>query len=246
MIQNISYLLFHLGMAGYFIYAFFYPAETDFWLVKNGFPIIMLEFFGIFVMLGLAHFTGKDTGWRASGAYKHPKLKEVFEKISIKTGIPERRLDMLFTALIGLVMAFAFTAIFNIMLFVYFLVSVAVKYFSFLGREHLLHEGLEIGYMVLFLVFGMFFAMLFSFVFIFFPEHTALHQKTFFDVASQTGGSMSGAVVDNPGMITLWGMFYFVGMGLSKFIPIEWATQKWPERWRQKMLEKPGDKVESN
>jgi len=105
-------LFFYIGLA--------YPEQTNYWLVKNGLIIMILEFMSIFSMILLLVIANKDA--------------EIQLGVEVK-GILADRLSNRTNYFIGLIcvmiMALVFTSFFNIWLFIYFVISSVVKFIAF-------------------------------------------------------------------------------------------------------------------
>ena len=103
LLSKIPFLLFSAAMILFYYTGLAFPEETNFWLVSYGFPILMLEFLGICVIVLLLSIINKEN---------------------------QKRMPILGLIVIML-MAFAFTALFNIILYLYFLISTGIKYVAF-------------------------------------------------------------------------------------------------------------------
>src|SRR3972149_740288 len=62
-LEQLISVLFYAGMACWFLYAFFFPVESDYWLMRNGIPVMFIEFLTPFIALSLATLLRKETFW---------------------------------------------------------------------------------------------------------------------------------------------------------------------------------------
>lgn len=194
MLDRILPFSFNASMAAYFAYSFLFPAATGFWLVKDGFAIILLEFFSFFIILALATGLNKDSGWEYSGP------------------APGTRSFWLMLAAV-LAMAFLFSFVLGaLVLFGYFLLSLGVKAYQLHHLPDAKAEGQQVAFAVLFFLLGAFAAVALSpWLASQFPDSVAALSAAF----RQTGYDVEGDAVDNPGFIAIWGLLYFVGMALA-------------------------------
>ncbi len=210
--------LFNIAMALYFVYAFLFPESTDFWLVKDGIAILILEFLAVFVILITATALGKDSGW----TYEGPALNT-------------HSFWLLLAAILS--MALMFSVVLGVwVLFVYFVLSLGVKALQMRGQPDAKAEGLRAAYATLFLLLGAFGAVFVSPLLAgFFPDSVASLSE-----ALPTNGFDADGEAVNPAFIALWGAFYFVGIALitSRLLPMRTATpediEKWNARFRIK------------
>ena len=169
------------------MYSFFYPVESDFWLIKNGFLILIIEFFSLFIIVFLSDFW-QERQSRSEHKTIHP--------------------------LVGLCAVLLMTSIiiivFNPLLLLYFLVSIGVKFFRFRSETSRSTIAMNQVYSVIFLVLSAFATLLFSQIMLSFSDQIIAY-RSFFE---SLPGKMSGAVVDNPGFIAMWGFFYFIFLSI--------------------------------
>lgn len=195
--ERVLSLIFSTGMALYFIYSFFYPRETGFWLLRNGFPILMLEFFSVFTVLLVADILKKKTGWVSKS------------KGNAKLGL-----------LLILAMAFGVTYAFNVLLFFYFLLSTGIKFFECRSKKDMVSEAQQAGLSGAVFIASAFVSLVFGPLMKIFGTQISEYQLW----GSIPG--MSGAIVDNPGVLALWGFFYFTCMAAFSGINIRFPLRK--------------------
>jgi hypothetical protein len=87
-----------------------HPEESNYWLAKFGFAILILEFFSVFVVIALLELTDKASYRRASG-------------------VP------IFVIVVVTLLASAFSWLADIRSFVYFLVAIPIKFIAFRRME---------------------------------------------------------------------------------------------------------------
>lgn len=99
---KIPFFIFCFIMILLYYNGFIYPEETNYWIVVYGLPIIFLELLGLITFLFLIMIVEHEfyIGW-----------------------------PMIVLILIILI-TFFFTFLFNILLFIYFLISVLIKFFA--------------------------------------------------------------------------------------------------------------------
>ena len=165
-----------------------YPEQTNYWLVKNGVPIMLLEFLSIFSVILLLP---------TSLIEKHMLIKEAGLLANKKIG------RWIFLIAI-MCMAFFVTFIYNILLFFYFLLSNTVKYLAFIqiktskeGNETMKSFGVMVISVVL--------SFLLAFVFSFFINSIFSHQlyllNQFEEDVFQKSGVVGGS---NLGFFAIW------------------------------------------
>jgi hypothetical protein len=185
------YMGFNIVMAIYFMFAFFFPEQSGYWLVTNGFPIILIEFLSFFITIFLFDYWG--------GEQEVTIKKKCYSLLGL-CGI--------------LVMAGVAIIVFNPLLFLYLLVSVGIKFFMFKSKGTRLKARIIQVYSALILILTVMIAIVLSNVMLFFTDQIVAYQEFF----KTLPGTMSGLIVDNPGFIALWGCFYFVFLSLYEIV----------------------------
>jgi len=176
---------FNAFMALFFIYSFLYPTENGYWLFYYGFPIMVLEFMGVFVGIYFAFIRSK--GSANPGA--------------------------LIFLVVPLILAFMFTFLINILLFLYFLVSTAVKHFASSTEHH--GAKLVFAKAVAAIVLSMFLAIVLSFVLnAIFPENQGFPDEGPGSLLKPSSTPSNVKVTVNialdPSFIMAWGACYYI------------------------------------
>jgi len=187
MIERILAIGFYIGIAAYFIYSFFFPVETDFWLMRNGFPIMILEFLTPIVILIIGKYHGKETGFKSTGT-------------TSKEGL---MVALLVVCIAALIVSFSVS---NLLLFGYFLLSVILKFINSKSKIDMRIEGRGVFFTVVMWGVSMISAVPFSGIFLLFPSKIAEHVN----FLKTLPGEHAGAIIDNPGLLVMWGTIYFL------------------------------------
>ena len=111
--SKISLWIFSVVMILFYYMGLAYPKQTDFWLVRYGFLILFFEFLSLFVIVLVLMMAGEEDITLKPFKWIHTNWIPIF-----------------FLGLI-IFMAFAASSIFNFLVFPYFLLSIAIKYFAF-------------------------------------------------------------------------------------------------------------------
>ena len=182
-ISKIVFVVFNIVMIYYFIRGFLYPTESNFWLVHYGFPIIMMEFFGVFIVLMAPGIKQKET------------IKKSVFSISI----------VLFFALV-------ITILFNnLWIFFYFALSMATKFFIVFSNDDYEKEVKLYVTIMIALILSAFLALIFSGIGHSFPYQQELLRNKIIETTTRIkGSSVSGEIVDNPSYILSWGVIYYI------------------------------------
>ena len=101
-----SFWLFCAVMAFLYYDGLSHPEESDYWLAKFGFAILILEFFSVFVVIALLELTDRAPHRRASG-------------------VP------IFVIVVVTLLAFAFSWLTDLWSFVYFPIAIPMKFIAF-------------------------------------------------------------------------------------------------------------------
>jgi len=162
------------------------PAETSFWIVSFGLPILFLELLSLFAFIFLNSFID----------YRDYK------------GYP------FFFLVVIILLSFVFTFLFNILLFVYFLVSVVIKYFALRKIKTINENSQEIGGLgiaSLSWLFAIFIAFFGSTILISSHPSQSIIIKEFIINGLPKGVEIVGDLPEEAlgGFIMLWGVFYF-------------------------------------
>jgi hypothetical protein len=118
--SKIPLWIFCIVMIIFFYAGLAYPIQTDYWLVKNGIIIMILEFISIFSTIILLS---------ASSAEAEKKLGVQVSGL-LAEKLP-RKVNYWIIFVVIMIMALFFTSFYNIWLFFYFLVSNGIKFFGF-------------------------------------------------------------------------------------------------------------------
>ena len=118
-ISKIPFLIFNIIMMFYFYNGFVNPEKTDYWLTQNGFPILLIEFYGVIATLILLQISSK--------MYRKQIEKQTGQNISKEA--------LIFSLIIVISVIFSITYFFNIQLFFYFIISISVKGLAFRNIE---------------------------------------------------------------------------------------------------------------
>ena len=188
-IKKISFFAFSFIMIIFFFVGLAYPEETDFWLVKYGFTLLILEV----VSSGFLIFS-------------LPSLSK--KKID---------LFLIIGFIFYLGFALPFAAYSNILLVPYFIVSGSIKYFYFNKKDVKDELRRRIG-TIFFTAFSFSFSIVCALLLSplltnIFPTQIELLKNVFVNL-----GGGSGDIAENPGIIALWGVFYFVFLMLFDLI----------------------------
>lgn len=177
-------------MAVYFTYSFLFPQETDFWLARNGFPILIIEgIYGAIFTFLIGRALGKETGVR----YKD------------YSGMSDPR--------VSLVLIFLFAAlsiwVVNPSLLWYMALSTIVKYIQSSKLPDMKFEGSEATASIVIVMFGILASTVVApIISPFFPVQNTAYTEHFKSIGA------SGSIVNNPLVLVIWGVFYYLGMAL--------------------------------
>lgn len=175
------FVIFNIVMIFYFIRGFLYPVETDFWLVHYGFPILIMEFLGLFIF---------------------PMISTIKEKKEMKN---------LVFLLIIVFFAFLISFIsYNYVVFLFFVLTALSKFFLISNSGSQRKETRLMISIMAALIIGSFLALLFSGIGSGFPEQQELLRNRIVETGTRHGETIGGEVVDNPAFIAVWGVLYYI------------------------------------
>lgn len=180
-ISRAIFVVFNLIMIYYFVRGFLYPSETDFWLVHYGFPILMMEFLGLFVV---------------------PMVSTIKRKKEIKS--------VFFLMLIVFLALGVSHVFYNYIIFLFFVLTVLSKFFLVRGSVNSEKETKLFISIAVALIIGAFLALLFSSVGDSFHEQQELLRNKIIETGTRDGSTISGEIVDNPAFIAAWGVLYYI------------------------------------
>jgi len=158
------------------------PKPTDFWLIRYGFPILILEFLSVFSILILPNLI--NNGFK--------------DKVS---------LYVLFTILL---MAFVLTININIFLFLYFILSIFIKYFVF--KKQKVSVGFMNDFKgIMVTTFAFLTSLSLAFVFSsslinIYPDQIEILKQF---IIEEVKVNIKGEIFNNPSLVALWGMLHF-------------------------------------
>jgi hypothetical protein len=180
-LSKLFFIIFNITTIIYFIKGYFYPLETNFWLIHWGFPIIMMEFFSIFVMFIV------------------PAIKL---KIETKTLTP-LLIIVIFVGIISFLSN-------NYKIFLFFILTILSKFFiDYYSIDYENNMKLYVSVIVA-LIFSAILAAIFSGIGNNFPIQQDLLKNKFIETSTRYGGSIKGNIVENPAIIALWGLLYYL------------------------------------
>jgi len=198
-LEQLISVLFYAGMACWFLYAFFFPVESDYWLMRNGIPVMFIEFLTPFIALSLATLLRKETFW----TWSHKLLAFAFLAV------------LLF-------LAFAITdARSNLWLFGYLMLSAVIKFLGFRSFADIRSEATEVLILMTFSISFAATALLLSVFSILFPVQRAAQLEFYYTTLPTS--RQSSFIYGNPGFIALWGFLYFIFLALRPFMPEHWT-----------------------
>jgi len=193
-------------MALFFALAFFFPEKTGFWIINNGLPTLLLEFFGLFVVIISGALAIQTT--RGEERYNAHWLAYLLMFI------------LLLVSTFGLFMSSPI-GLLNPPLVLFFLVSTTVKFIDIrlenkLGAEHKLLVTTAAAYLLAFfcaLLAGTFLAPLF-------PDLLSSYKAQYY-INANIYSPLSSPIVS-----AAWGILYYSAMALAPLILFEKAATK--------------------
>jgi hypothetical protein len=219
--QRIIFLIFCISMLLFFILGAMYPVETNFWLVSNGVPILIIEFISIFSISLLLVITNKK-----AEEHLNIQMSGIFGSIvSKKTGY-------IFFLICVFIMAFSFLFIYSIWILLYFLISHLVKYFAFKQSSTTEETNRAInawgGATVSIILSALISFFLSSYTYSIFAEQITLMNEYHQEILSNSGvtGSASFEV------FIMWGILYFIML-----IFFDWFAPIWEKKQVNHSLE---------
>lgn len=150
MLGRLVSFLFNAGMAAYFVYAFFFPAETQQWLALQGQYVLLTEMFSILTAMFLAEAMQTDPRRR---------IYEITRAYPVHPGF-----------FLAAVFTLAFYVLFSYRqssLVAYFVMSVGVKAASMVFTPDFKAEITQTGQNMILLIFGAMASVVVSRIFLF-------------------------------------------------------------------------------
>jgi heme/copper-type cytochrome/quinol oxidase subunit 2 len=161
------------------------PIKTDYWLVNFGLIILFLEFITLFVVV-------------------------IFLRIQDPA---ESKGQLIFWLIIMIIMAFAFSAFQNIVLFGYFLLSVAIRFVLVRKKPSTDQTTGETRWIMITaaaIVLSVMVAVVFSSSLVYSYSSQIDLLRDYIQNHGSFGGKASGMIPENPAFIAVWGIFYFL------------------------------------
>lgn len=199
---------FSVVMIFLYLTGFLYPSENDFWLVKNGYTIIYLEFFSILATFCIFFWYDKE--------------------------IQDKNTYLACLIFISFVV-FGLTFIYNIALFFYYLVSLVIKYFAFKKSEKISWDGFKnSGISMIIFFISLFSAYLLargylSFFNDVFSQQIRLiymFEEELIKTSTESIPFFTSTAHENIVQMFLWGLIYFILLLITELIWIFYKLKK--------------------
>ena len=193
------FICFNLFMIGLFIRGYFFPVESNFWLVNYGIHILALEIFILITSLIV---------------YSIKLEKNENKSINLKR---KERIKQIIILVIMIFLSSAYFIIIHKYSLFLFLVLIVISKLIIISENNQKEYSTIYGIMIIaFLVSG-FLGFLFSFIgSSFIPQHETLLNKVI-----ETGLGNGDELFDNPSFIFALGFFYYISISFLKILNLK-------------------------
>ncbi|PIU02654.1 MAG: hypothetical protein COT55_02385 [Candidatus Diapherotrites archaeon CG09_land_8_20_14_0_10_32_12] len=191
MLEERIYLFGHLGMALFFLYAFFFQGGAGNWLLNNGLIMLILEAYGIILNIIVLNWYYK-------------KIKTIKEK-GYCIGV-----TIVFLLIASYV---AYNA--DLFVFIYFLISFVINFYylrQIIIEDEVEQKQMKVDYNLLMLVFAFILALI---VFVIYSLATEPS-----NLVKTVSKSDVIAAIKYPELIAPWGFFYFFFLAVNPLLII--------------------------
>jgi len=207
---KIPFCIFCISMILLFCNGLAYPEETNYWIVTNGVVIMFLEFISLFSTVTLFNIAEDKIKKQLRMQFEEKPTKERYFRIDLYVNY--------FALFVTMFMALYLSYLYNIWLFIYFIITNAVKFYGFKQTKtisELNEKNKYIAVSLITLILSSSFSLvLLEFVGSYFHNQLILLQEVH--------NSMFPSVDVSIGWLVFWGIFYFIFILFFDFLIDYW------------------------